>query len=91
MNKSEPQKLIAAKLEPRDEIRRIINQYTARAKTSYRQNWNLLYQESYYRLGVNFKIRGQNKNKSHLTIAEEMGFIFDLLAITREIFQLGVS
>lgn len=86
--KPEP-KLLAPKLEPKDEIRRIINNYTAHVKNEYRDNWNLLYQECYYRLGKNFRTLAHNRQMKPLELIVEEGFAPDVLLIAREIFQLG--
>jgi len=82
-----------AKLTPRDEIRKIINSYTHHTQTEFRANWNLLYQECYYRLHKNFRQIAQNKgaNISGIDVAEEEGFIYDMLLVARDIFQLGRS
>jgi len=86
--KDEP-KQIAAKLEPKDEIRKIINSYTHHTGTQYRDNWNLLYQECYYRLGKNFRVLAQNRNVKPMEIILEEGFVHDVLLVARDLFQLG--
>lgn len=86
--KPEP-KFLAPKLEPKDEIRRIINSYTAHVKNEYRDNWNLLYQECYYRLGKNFRTLAHNRQMKPLELIVEEGFAPDVLLIARDLFQLG--
>jgi len=90
--KEEPKQL-PPKLEPRDEIRKIINSYCHHTGTTQNVCWNLLYQECYYTLHRNFRLVGQNRTPkvSGLDIAEEEGFIFDILLVARNIFQLGRS
>lgn len=88
--KEEP-KQIAPKLEPKDEIRRIINSYTGHTGSQYRDNWNLLYQECYYRLGKNFRVLAQNRQVKPMDIIVSEGFAPDVLLIARDLFQLGRS
>lgn len=87
--KKEEPKQITAKLEPKDEIRKIINSYTHHTGTQYRDNWNLLYQECYYRLGKNFRLLAQNRGVKPIDIIIEEGFDMDVLLVSRDLFQLG--
>lgn len=89
-NKPEP-KLIAPKLEPKDEIRKIINSYTNHIGNQYRDNWNLLYQECYYRLGKNFRTLAQNRSVKPMDVIVEEGFAPDVLLVARDLFQLGTK
>lgn len=91
--KKEEPKQLPPKLEPRDEIRKIINSYCHHTGTTQNVCWNLLYQECYYTLHRNFRLVGQNRTPkvSGVDIAEEEGFIFDMLLVARNIFQLGRS
>jgi len=82
---------IAPKLEPKDEIRKIINSYTAFTASQYRDNWNLLYTECYYRLGKNFRVLAQNRQMKPMDIIVSEGFAPDVLLVARDIFQLGRS
>ena len=82
---------IAPKLEPKDEIRKIINSYTAFTGSQYRDNWNLLYTECYYRLGKNFRVLAQNRQMKPMDIIVSEGFAPDVLLIARDLFQLGRS
>jgi len=93
LGKKEEPKQLPPKLEPRDEIRKIINSYCHYTGTTQNVCWNLLYQECYYTLHRNFRLVGQNRTPkvSGLDIAEEEGFIFDILLVARNIFQLGRS
>lgn len=79
------QELPPPPLDPRGQIRRIVAK-AARAQGNYREVWNELYTQSYYRLHVNLKERADNRGIDTLDYAEQEGYLPALLAIAKAVF-----
>ena len=78
--------IAAPPMEPRAELRKIIAA-AARNSGDYSGTWGTLYQEAFYRLNVNLRERAKNRGVETLTYAESEGFLPELVAIARKVFQ----
>lgn len=76
---------LAAPIASRDELRRIINK-AARASGDYSGEWDLLYEEIYYRLHRNVKECARNRGIRPIDYIEAEGILSEVIAIAREIF-----
>lgn len=79
------QELPPPPLDHRGQIRRIVAK-AARSQGNYREIWNELYTQSYYRLHVNLKERADNRGIDTLDYAEQEGYLPALLAIAKAVF-----
>lgn len=75
-----PQQLQLPQYKPRDELRRIINQYAA-IIGSHRDAWNTLYREYYYRYHRNIRQCALNRGMDTLDYAEDEGIMSELLCL----------
>lgn len=65
----------------RKQLNQIINNYCAKSGLTYQEAYNRLYNDVYYRLGVNLKLQASNRGCKAIDIAEELGRLDDLIAI----------
>lgn len=79
--------LPAKEKSDRDNLRQIINSYVVKKNISHRNAWNILYEEVYYRMNINIRLRAENRDMQKLDYAEMEGYLPDLLAIAIEIFN----
>lgn len=81
-----PPAIEAPKLNPREELRMIVNK-AASESHDYSGTWKTLYQEIYYRLHINAQERARNSKTSAIDILEAEGLLENSVAIAREIFR----
>lgn len=75
-----PVQLQLPHFSPRDELRRIINQYASIAG-SHRAAWSTLYREYYYRYHRNIRECARNRGMDTLDYAEDEGLMSELLCL----------
>lgn len=73
-------------LSPRKELNMLAHEAGV-IMGDYREPWNQIYKNAYYRLGINIRERAKNRNMEPLNYAEEEGYIVQLVEIAREIFK----
>jgi len=87
-NKIEDRKILlpAPKKSDRDNLNQIIRSYAKNNELNFGEVWGKLYQEVYYRLNINLKIKAKNKKLSIIDFAENEGLLPELLSIALEVF-----
>lgn len=87
-NKVEDRKILlpAPEKSDKDNINQLVRSYASNNDLNYSVAYGKLYQEAYYRLNVNLKVRAKNEGKSIIQYAEDSGLIGELLSIAMEIF-----
>lgn len=87
-NKIEDRKILlpAPKKSDRDNLNQIIRSYAKNNELNFGEVWGKLYQEVYYRLNINLKIKAKNKKMSIIDFAENEGLLPELLSIALEVF-----
>lgn len=78
-----PAALPAPALNPRDEVRMIVNGM-AEFRGGHREAWRALYGEVYYRLHRNVRECAKNRGMDTLDYIEEEGLLPEVLAIARD-------
>jgi prophage antirepressor-like protein len=76
-------------IAPRDQIGQLVRKYAARNHLDFEGCWKELYREFTYRYHINLLERAQNRipETTGVAIAEELGIIEDLLALTIYLFK----
>lgn len=73
------------KLEPRDELRMIVNK-AAKESGDFSGTWKTLYTEIYYRLHINATERAKNAKTSAIDILDSENLLEDAILIAKDIF-----
>lgn len=80
-------KVEARKMSDRALIRQAVNTYALVNNIKHNDVWNTLYQQIYYRLGVNAQTQAKNKGCIALDILEQENLMTEVYAIACDIFK----
>jgi len=78
---TEPKQIEAPMKTTRQHLRQLVNDYADKANIEYREAWNELYTEAYYRMGINIKGRARNAGVKPIDFAENALMLEDLKLI----------
>jgi len=78
------------KMEPRQQLRMIVNTYCGRTGCNFQEAYNDLYREFNYTYHVNVQLGARNRNKNSLDyICRDLNMINELISIASKIFAEG--
>jgi hypothetical protein len=83
-----PASVPAPPLTTRAKLNQLVRDYSLATGIEYKDIWNKLYQEFYYRCRISLNVRSANSRMSKLDICESLGKLEDLYAIAIEILSL---
>jgi len=78
----------AKEASSRSRVRQRVNTYSRAMGVDYSDIWNKLYNEIYYRHGINVSIQARNKNCSALDIIEEKELMEELWSIACSMLKI---
>jgi hypothetical protein len=81
----EPPRIQIAEINPRDEVRRLVNLHQEKTQIAHGMIWNKLYDEAYYRLHKNFKTLAANRDIGTLDMIEQDGYMPQFLEMARKV------
>ncbi len=71
-------------MSKRDQLRRLITQYSHENGHTQRESWGFLYESAYYILHVNIRSRANNRGMQKIDYIEEAGLLDDCIAIMKD-------
>jgi hypothetical protein len=78
--------LPAPQISDRENLNRIIRQYAKEQGFSHSVVWGRLYNELYYRLNINVRLRAENRNVSVIEYIDQENLMPEALSVAMEIF-----
>jgi hypothetical protein len=72
----------------RSDLRMIINKYTQERGCDYKDSWNQLYQDIYYKLDRNVRLCANNRGIETLDYIEQEGLMEEVLEIAKKRFTI---
>jgi prophage antirepressor-like protein len=78
----QPVKEVSTRLK----ISQVVRNYAEKMKLEYKDCWKTLYYEFKYRYSIDLESRAKHTDKSKMDIAEELGCLDDLFALTITLF-----